>query len=303
MKKHRIRWSALAVVVVAAAVVYSQDVFESPTLAPELPVPAPVASQASATVSEVSGSLTVSGGTRYEISGLIDPTLVDGIVSAGPDSKPKLIPYGFVSVSADDGAEVRIKAEKIEDNRIVKLDVASFSGGYKVDGEGLVYVDVTAITKQTVTIEGQEVEFIKSYEQAEVQFVIETTSGPDPPDPVDPPNPDGSSPFAGEGLRVLIVYERDDVGGYPQDQLAVLFAAPFRTWLNEQCVEVDGAPAYRILDADAEPIGVAADVWAKALQRQRDGLPWILIGNGTTGYEGPLPADIEATKTLIARFK
>jgi hypothetical protein len=245
----------------------------------------------------VAGSLSVSGGTRYEVTGLTDVTLVDGVLSVGPESKPELLPYGYVSVDAEAGAEIRIKAEKIEKSQKVRLSVSPFSGGYKVDGEGLVYVDVTAVTKQTVTIDGTPVEFIKSYEQAEIQFVIETTSGPDPPpdDDDDDTEPSGENPFGNvSGLHVLIVHERDDPISI--DQQEILYSAPMRQWLAEI-----GANS-RILDQNSIFAG-SNEVWEKALARQRDGLPWILIGNGDAGYEGELPENMTAAKELIARFK
>ena len=39
--------------------------------------------------------------------------------------------------------------------------------------------------------------------------------------------------------------------------------------------------------------------WGKALKRERTGVPWIIISNDETWFEGPLPLTLEQTINLI----
>lgn len=249
---------------------------------------------------QVYGSLTARGLTKFEVHGLDAPELIGGVVVAGKDSKPSLKPFGFVEVTAGEvAAEIKVKAET---EHRQPLEVKPFGDGWRIDGKGKVWVDVVALYKQTVTIDGQQIEFIRSFEQQEFQFVIESTSGPDPPGPGPNPDPDpepGDSPFAEAGLRVLIVYERDDLGQIPEQQVAILFSTEMREWLNEHCAKNDGQAEYRILDKDTEQAGTGDNKWIDAMQRERGDLPWLIAGNGTRGYEGPLPASVAKTVELL----
>ena len=125
------------------------------------------------------------------------------------------------------------------------------------------------------------------------------TPEPDPPKPPDP-TPDEAPPIALPGLRVLIVYEQDDVNKYSAATQAILYGASMRAYLESICVKnVAGMPEYRVFDKD---VVAEQGTWKTALTRPRKSVPWIIISNGKKGFEGPLPESESETKTLIARF-
>ena len=109
---------------------------------------------------------------------------------------------------------------------------------------------------------------------------------PDPPDPE--PDPDDPAPIPVAGFRVLIVYESAEMTKYPIETQVIIAGADVREFLDKHCVDEDGTPGYRIYDAD---INTANDleVWQNAMQRDRSELPWVIVSNGKTGFEGPLP--------------
>lgn len=106
---------------------------------------------------------------------------------------------------------------------------------------------------------------------------------PDPPLPVD-------------GLHVLILYESEDRGTMPPQQLSILTSAPLREWFKANSVQ------WRIWDDDT-PVEGAEKVWQDALLLPRQSLPWIHVSNGKTGYSGPLPATVDETISLIGKYK
>ncbi len=56
-----------------------------------------------------------------------------------------------------------------------------------------------------------------------------------------------------------------------------------------------------MLDKDTDVSSLAAH-WQAAMKRPRGSLPWIVVSNGTTGYEGPLPANLDATTALVLKY-
>lgn len=115
--------------------------------------------------------------------------------------------------------------------------------------------------------------------------------GPTPgPDPI-------PAPIPAEGLRVGIIYESADKARYTPKQLAVMASAELREYMRAKTVE------YRIIDKDT-PI-TDSPLWKAVLDRPRTDLPWLVISNGKTGFEGPLPKDMtpEQAKALIAKYE
>ena len=120
----------------------------------------------------------------------------------------------------------------------------------------------------------------------------------DPVDPVDPVTP--VEPIADESFRlgrhVLIVYETLDKPNYPSSQALILDSAEFKQFLNSTATD-----GWRIIDQNANT-EFMPEVFQKWMERERDGLPWIVISNGQTGVEGELPATIDETKELIGKL-
>jgi len=90
---------------------------------------------------------------------------------------------------------------------------------------------------------------------------------------------------------------------YPAAQTAILYDGSLRAYLDT--VVVMGADSktreYRIWDKDV----VLGDtqLWKDVMARAHPQLPWIVIANGTTGYEGPLPLNTADTKALIQKYE
>jgi hypothetical protein len=124
--------------------------------------------------------------------------------------------------------------------------------------------------------------------------------GPGPGPGPDPPTP---APIPVAGLRVLAIYDTAALGTMSRAQLGALMDGNVRAYLNGHCVPgPDGkTKEWRIWDqsviTDAE-----TPLWQAAMKRPRQALPWVIISNGKTGYEGPLPADAASTLLLLQKY-
>lgn len=126
---------------------------------------------------------------------------------------------------------------------------------------------------------------------------------PTPPTPPKPPEPPPSpAPIPGDGLRVLIVYESAELSKMPPAQQSVIFSTTVRDYLKSKCaVGPDGITKdWRIFDKDTD-VSAEAKTWKDAMARPRASVPWIIISTGKTGHEGPLPATIDDTLTLLKK--
>lgn len=129
--------------------------------------------------------------------------------------------------------------------------------------------------------------------------------GPNPPGPGPGPTPQppGPVPIPDPGLRVLIVYETADLSKLPKEQLAILTSQAVRAYLSSHCAKGPDSktPEWRIFDQNVS-MGNESALWQGAMKRPRTALPWIVISNGTIGYEGPLPANVDETLALLKKF-
>lgn len=153
--------------------------------------------------------------------------------------------------------------------------------------------------KFRITVYGYDPERGQARKRQDIDLGPQPSPGPSP-NP-DPPAPD-SLPIEGKGFRVLIVYESSTLSKILEAQRQVLTSTKIREYLNHKCqVEEDRQFGWRVLDQHAD-MQHAHERWKKAMARSRTGLPWILISNGTQGFEGPLPTSIDATLLLLKRF-
>ncbi len=127
--------------------------------------------------------------------------------------------------------------------------------------------------------------------------------GPVPPGPTPPGPAPGPSPFPGDGLRVLIIFESGELSKYPAPQQAALYSKSVRDYLNSKCpAGADGkTKEWRMWDKDVDA-SAEAEHWQNGLKRERKSVPWIVIGTGKAGYEGPLPADSDALLKLLQKY-
>jgi hypothetical protein len=133
---------------------------------------------------------------------------------------------------------------------------------------------------------------------------VPPTPGPTPVPPVPPgPTPPSPAPIPAPGLHVLMVYESGELSKLPPAQLSVLYAKSIRDYLQAKCpVGPDGkTKEWRIWDQNTDASG-DAPVWRDVMNRPRASVPWIIISNGTTGYEGPLPRTIDETLVLLRKY-
>jgi hypothetical protein len=138
----------------------------------------------------------------------------------------------------------------------------------------------------------------KENEAKRVTFVV---PGIPPPKPIDPPSPlPDPAPIPAAGLHVLIVYEPNR--SLPSAQAAILTGQATRELLRKACTtDARGLSAYRILPSQVE-FGDELPLWKDAMARPRKSTPWVIVSNGKTGFEGPLPANERDFADLIARF-
>jgi hypothetical protein len=125
---------------------------------------------------------------------------------------------------------------------------------------------------------------------------------PPAPTPTPTPTPD-AAPIKEPGLRVLIVYESADMAKYPSAQIAAIYSQEFWSLLNTNCVKgSDGkTPDWRFFDQNVD-VSKESAIWQAAMKRERKSLPWILVSNGVTGFEGPLPATLTETSELVRKY-
>lgn len=109
-----------------------------------------------------------------------------------------------------------------------------------------------------------------------------------PPVVVDPVTPDTNDP-----LRVLILYEQDDLKSLPQSQVDALVSIRVLDWLDSHGAD------YRIWDKDVKT-QYAPQFWQDAMKLPHDSLPWIWIsGKGYRGVNGPYPRSTDDVLKLL----
>lgn len=155
----------------------------------------------------------------------------------------------------------------------------------------------------TAGSDGQELLVKDSFREFTASTVILGLSDdprpPQPPQP--PPTPDTPAPIPVPGLRVLIVYESKDLPKMPKEQQSILFDKDVREYLGQACVKLNGTPEWRIVDQNVQVYG-EQQVWKDALARQRGEMPWVIISNGKTGYEGPLPRNKKDFMEAVKKY-
>ena len=156
------------------------------------------------------------------------------------------------------------------------------------------------------------------WESSQLTLTIKDKTPPQPvpptPKPDDPPVPpapkpdDPKAPFAGmAGLRMLIVEESADRTKLPSEQQRILFSKVFRDYLRSKSpLGADGKTyEFRIWDKDTDA-SADAKTWQDALSRAKATkdfkTPWIMVGNGKEGFEGPLPTKFDDALALVKKY-
>lgn len=132
---------------------------------------------------------------------------------------------------------------------------------------------------------------------------VPTPPDPKPPNPPDPKPDPKVVPIPLVGFRVLVIEETSQRGKLTPGQFNFMFSAASRGWLDTVTTMETGQPGYRIYDKDATGNNDTQQWPRDALKRQRGSeLPWIIISNGTTGFEGPMPASESDIKALVQKY-
>lgn len=119
--------------------------------------------------------------------------------------------------------------------------------------------------------------------------------GPTPPPPGPTPPPPDAAPIPVAGLHVLIVFDKNNPTSLTAAQHNAIYGEKVDTYLRAK------AKDYRIYDKDV-PLANVPKVWKDAMARPRKSLPWIIVSNGTTGEELPLPSGTEELMLLLKRY-
>lgn len=193
---------------------------------------------------------------------------------------------------AKDGGEIKWRVGKgLDLVPLDKLFPGQKSAGIVVTGKTGVY-EVWAWTAKGDV----------ASELAVCKIVIGDAPEPGPtPDPKPPTPPDPPAPI--EGKRCLIIYETSEASRMPEKQQQILYGRAVREYLDNKCVvEPDGKTrAWRIWDKDVDTTA-ESKTWQEAMKRPRTATPWLILSNGKTGYEGPLPATAEEFLTLARKY-
>lgn len=124
---------------------------------------------------------------------------------------------------------------------------------------------------------------------------------PTPPTPPTPPVPPTPAPIPVAGLNMLIVEEVKDRNKLPPGQLQILFDKRLRDYINSKNPPVNGDPHYRIWDQNDDATN-ELKMWRDAFARPRQSVPWLIISNGKSGFEGPLPKTVQETLDLLKKY-
>lgn len=102
----------------------------------------------------------------------------------------------------------------------------------------------------------------------------------------------------------MIVVDTNEMSKMPAAQQLALSSGDVRSYLNATCpLGPDGKThEWRIWDKSVNASNESA-LWQAALKRaEGKPTPWIVVSNGTTGYEGALPANAADLLTLLKKY-
>lgn len=243
-----------------------------------------------------------------KVSGLYFPL-------SGPAVKgPAGAPLGLIRVSAEQSVSKKPIRWKVHGPAALTLTVFSPDGGL-----GGSIAEAYPTVPGTYRIHGIARGTVKGDADADIDTYEVEVADPAPPDPPKPPEPGPTpppppdpgppapppdpSPFKEAGLRVLIVFESSEASKYPRDQFNTIYGQDFYDELAKVCPKnAAGTPEFRIYDKDVNTAGEST-IWQEAMKRPHPQLPWIAIGNGTTGFEGPLPQTKAEIMALIRKYE
>jgi len=137
--------------------------------------------------------------------------------------------------------------------------------------------------------------------------VVVIGDAPDPgpgPGPGPGPKPDPDPPVPTGEMRVLIVYESMDVSKMPAAQQGIIYGRQMREYLDAKTPEgPDGKTnEWRIYDKDVDLSGEAV-TWRTAMTASKHTPGIVVLKGANVAYAGPLPATVEETLSLLAKYE
>lgn len=121
------------------------------------------------------------------------------------------------------------------------------------------------------------------------------------PSPSPAPSP---APLPDKGLHVLMLVDTASPSSLTADQQIALTSGAVRAYLNSHCpLGADGhTHAWRLWDKSVDASN-DEPVFQEALKRAAGKpTPWIVVSNGTSGYDGALPANADALLALLKKY-
>lgn len=125
--------------------------------------------------------------------------------------------------------------------------------------------------------------------------------GPVPPGPTPPEPP---TPIPTTGLTVLILFDKATEQTMPKAQQDAIYDQGIRKYLNAKCpLGPDGKKKeWAIWDVKADTSNDPSTALKAMVMRPHPQLPWIVITNGKTFFEGPMPATTVDTMALLQKW-
>lgn len=112
------------------------------------------------------------------------------------------------------------------------------------------------------------------------------------------------APTPDAGFRAAILEETGERDKLTSGQRAAILSTAdgsVRDYCAKHCVQVNGAAEFRVVDAN-DSFELETETMKRLLARPHTSVPWIIVSNGKTGAEGPLPQTEEETLALLKRF-
>lgn len=121
---------------------------------------------------------------------------------------------------------------------------------------------------------------------------VPPTPGPLPP-PTPVPPQDNPIPINSPGLRVLILYDSQQLGKYSQNQVAMLNDPQLRSYLASNCAVNNGVPEARYWSKAINIVNESDPLKQMMSEAKPASYPWLVVANGTSSYQGPIPTDVK----------
>lgn len=164
--------------------------------------------------------------------------------------------------------------------------------------KGQYAIGVTALTTK-IDFDTKSVENLE--DRGEVTLLVGDVPVPDPRPP--PPGPKPPAPIPGPGFRALIVYPAEGLTQMPAAQQLIIFGQETRNYLTARTpLGPDGRTREWRMYPDGVDTAGESQLWRDAMARPRASVPWVVLSNGATGYEGPLPATPAAFLDLAKKY-